>query len=194
MACIRSHQLPNGKCWSTLGDGTAYIMVPLDQIGDMTAAEIGAAVRSLTEQAKATALLNWIDCGDDLLLNPYRRIITPQDKCRRLCAALGSDAQGWQRDDISLHWEQFKEMEELQHLDSELESAYKELCHLLDESLKYLLTKKSKLTPGQTRARRIILEMRHGCELCGLVEGRHSANCRKISRTIQSQNEKASWR
>jgi hypothetical protein len=76
----------------------------------------------------------------------------------------------------------FRELELLKDLDDGLGSAFDEICKTMDETLHYLRTKRGKISAGQERARRFLLEMRHGCELCGLLDGRHTTACTSLNK------------
>jgi hypothetical protein len=178
MICMRSHQLPNGRTWSTLSDGPdcSYVAVPIDEIVGMSSIEIGETVLGLINEAKATRLLNWLH-GYNILLPSGGTSTNPNNKYINLCIALGIDSETLQGKAVLFHMQYFKELEELKSLDEELQRAYDEVSQMLDGAHNYLRNKKSKLSSGQLRAGKVILEMRNGCELCGLLQGKHTGNC-----------------
>jgi hypothetical protein len=71
----------------------------------------------------------------------------------------------------------FTELERLKDRESDLKETYDRICQMLDGALNYLRTKKGRLSAGQMYAKALLLEMRKGCEICGLFEGRHSQAC-----------------
>lgn len=62
---VRRIDLPNGKSWDVGYIGLLYVMVPVDEIKDMTDSEIGHFVRALIPEARLTKALvtaNQVDC------------------------------------------------------------------------------------------------------------------------------------
>ena len=168
----RRHKCGDGREWSTFSDSPsdAYLMVPVDQIEGLSAEEIGSRVLGLIEHARVTDLLNWTESYHNSWFEASRRDTAAKNKYAALCIRLP----------ISDEVRRFREYEELKHLDPVLQAAYDEICAFIDETLNYLRTKKSRLTPNQTGARKIMLELRRGCGLCGLVEGKHTASCQSL--------------
>jgi hypothetical protein len=172
---MRSHQLAKDRKWKTFTDGpeATYVLVPLEDINEMSAEEIGNTVKSLFDQARITRVHSWLD-GSYGYLQPTCGISSnPNNKYVNFCVALGGGA--------GLEREIFSELEQLKDLDDELGALYGEICKTMDETLNYLRNKRGKLSPGQVRARKAILEMRHGCDLCGLLDGRHTAACMRLN-------------
>lgn len=181
MTLMSSHPLAEGRKWKTLADGpdATYVLVPVEDIGKMSAEEIGQTVKSLLDEARITRAMDWLN-------GPYNcfRVTSgvspnPNNKYVNLCVALGGDSR-FHHHVVPEQVEFFREMEQLKDLHEGLHLAYSEIRGLMDETLHYLRTKRGKLTPGQARARKLLLEMRHGCELCGLLDGRHTEACTRI--------------
>lgn len=152
----------------------------------MSAEEIGRAVLSLVAAARITDLLEWFDH-----LNRWHHhlhpLISGEDRTKRFTnvgVLLGFEGEpsGWEVAEIK---RRFKDLQELRHLEPDLERWHSNICELLDGTYNYLRTKKSKITPGQTRAMKVILELRNGCELCGLLDGHHTEKCLQF-KTLRS--------
>jgi hypothetical protein len=170
---MRSHKVATNRKWGTLTDGpeTTYVLVPMEDIDAMSAEEIGGTVKSLLDQARITRVHSLL--GSRGYLQPTcGKSSNPNSKYVNFCVDLANGA-GMER-------EIFSEMEQLKDLDEELSVKHSEICNTMDETLSYLRNKRSKLTPGQVDARKAILEMRHGCDLCGLLDGRHTAACTRL--------------
>lgn len=178
---VRRHELPNGSVWQTLADGpsAARIVVPIDGITGMSAEEIGLAVKSLLNEARITRTEGWLMTYCDDLLPSDETSDNPNRKYVNLCANLsGSRHTKWPSGpppDYQI--ERLRELEEIRSLNPSLEEAYRQICETLDGAYNYLRNRKNKLSEGQELARQIILEMRHGCPLCGLLDRRHTSQC-----------------
>ncbi|MBZ5509078.1 MAG: hypothetical protein LAO78_26770 [Acidobacteriia bacterium] len=72
--------------------------------------------------------------------------------------------------------ETLQTMEVFQHHNNEIRNAFFEICKLLDGAYNFLVNKQT-LTPGQQRAKSVILKLRNGCALCGLLAGQHTDRC-----------------
>jgi len=178
---VRSHKLPNGKEWQTLTDGpsTVCIAIPIDEIDGMSPQEIGQAVRSLVDEARVTRTQEWLKTYCDDYFPASGTTTNPNLKYINLCARLGQSRHTkWPSGPpAEFQIERLRELEELTPLDPGLRDAYGQICEVLDGAYSYLRNRKKKLSEGQERARQILLEMRHGCVLCGLLDYRHTSQC-----------------
>ena len=172
MSYRREHRFEDGRKWSTGSDypSVAYVVVPIDQLEGLSAEQIGSRVIGLMEQARVTDLLNWAKSYRNPWLEAKRVATGPKKKYTPFCVRLGSDEKGW-----------FHEIEKFKHLDADLQESHREICKIMDETLNYFRTKKTRLTPVQRNVFENFLELRRGCELCGLVEGKHSPCCRNLN-------------
>ena len=160
--------------WGTLAAGGAtYVLVPIEEVSKMPADEIGGAVKSLLDEARITHVRSWLD-NSDFLQPRCGYGARPNTKYVNFCITLANGAE--------LEREVFRELELLKDRDNDLRRYYADICKTIEETLCYLRTKRSKMTPGQERARAALFEMRHGCRLCGLLDGRHSAACMEINK------------
>lgn len=171
---FREHAIENGKIWATSADGQAWVMIPISQISNMNAEQIGSAVLSLCDHATATQLLRWLSQDGGRCFHPLEQSEDKEERLKKLCTSLGnaSQAEDFRKNLIS--------MKMLKSKDPEIRNAYTEICRLLDAAFRYLQAKKSKLTPVQHRAMELILDVRDGCKLCGVLDGGHAGNCLKV--------------
>jgi hypothetical protein len=174
MSYRRDHRFEDGSIWSTSSDfpSAAHVMVPIDQLEGLSAEQIGSRVIGLIEHAKVTELLNWAKSYRNPWLEAKRVAIGPKKKYTPFCVRLGSDDKS-----------RFHQIEELKHLDADLQTTHREICEIMDETLNYFKTKKARLTPVQRNILENMLELRRGCQLCGLMEGKHSSCCRNLNHT-----------
>jgi hypothetical protein len=188
MTIERGHDIGGGRIWRTMSDGP-YVMVPVEQIEGMSAEEIGRAVLGLVEKAHVTAQLEWLDFAH-MRLHEAAYANDETKRNIRLCQWLSwtpTYDEGGEvlHDEIGYFTSNFRTLESMRHLDEELEEGYEQICVVLDGAYKYLQTKKRPLTPLQREARKVILELRHGCSLCGLLDSQHADTCLQL-RTTQA--------
>lgn len=177
----RKHKLSNGREWLTITDGPSNVCVsiPIDEIDGMTPEQIGQAVRGLVNEARITRTQNWLrEYCDDFSpsnSNSANSNLKYVNLCARLAHSRPTKYPSGPPPDFQL--ERLRELEELKSLDRGLEESYRQICEMLDGAYNYLRNRKRKLSEGQELARQILLEMRHGCALCGLLDNRHTSQC-----------------
>lgn len=174
---IRDHDVGRDRRWQTISDGPGFrdghVMVPVHDLEGMTAAQIGETVLSLVDQTKVTELYSWTFSTCQWLLGT-KGLSSIKEIANKLCPILGQERFG----QVQVLRENFPKLEALRSLDPSLEDDYKSICGTLDGVYGYLRTKKSKITIRPAATRDLVLELRHGCRLCGLLDGKHSGSCR----------------
>jgi hypothetical protein len=188
MTVSREHAIASGRIWGTISDCFSQvdgpcILVPISQIDGMSDTEMASTIKGLVDEARITGLFEWLDKWEYQYHTPMRDNENPKKLFINLCIALGRQDEHTERL-ICLLEENLRDMEILQHKNAEIREAYAEVCGLLDGAHKYLLSKPSKLTPGQQRARSAILKIRNGCAVCGLLEGQHTEKCLTLRRSV----------
>jgi hypothetical protein len=177
MTVSRWHELANGRTWGTSIQYEPSVVIPVSQVKDMTAEEIGAAVISLAHEATVTYLLDWLDTWEANAR--WRQERFPKRRHVELCMSLGGRDE-CSRTFVSDLSDAMQEMEKFMDRNEELRAGYLSICDDLDATYNYIVSKKSPITPLQDAARRIILELRHGCALCGMLGGNHTPQCRGV--------------
>jgi chromosome segregation ATPase len=76
-------------------------------------------------------------------------------------------------------------LEKYKDSDVALEEEYQRICEELDRAYQYIRTKPRKPTRLQSQAKAIIMRVRNGCQLCGLLGGSHTDKCLELSRQIR---------
>jgi hypothetical protein len=182
MGRSRDHAVSEKNTWSTMADcPTDYlqsmIIIPISQLAGMTQAQIGVAVLSLVEKAKVTGLLaeaayHLQNISEDIE-NPSRlvqRFYYEED--------LHDQARG-------IRWkEMLGELQQASTHDEDAARCYEYLRALIDRAYLYLRSKTKPLTAGQQRAKTNIIKLRNGCELCGLLDGKHTDHCTTLRATL----------
>lgn len=181
MTVAREHTIVSGRKWGTLSESFSRyaegpcVVVPISQIEGMSDKEMGSAIRDLVDEAKITGLFEWLDKWDYQYGVPMRVDENPRKLFVNLCITLGRQDEHT-KSRISDLEENLRKMEMLQHQDVDIQQAFCEICKLLDGAYDFLQGK-GKLTPGQQQARSVILRLRNGCTLCGLLNGHHTERC-----------------
>ncbi len=191
MTIAREHTVVNGKRWGTLSecfsrdsDGPC-IVIPISEIEGMSDAEMASAVRGLVDEAKITGVFEWLDKFEYQFGFLTRDNENPKKFFINCCMALGRQDE-FTQSRISDLQETLRIMEMLQHQNAEVQDAFFEVCELLDGAYNFLMNK-GKLTPGQQRARSVILKLRNGCALCGLLDGQHIDRCLTLRKSAAGE-------
>jgi hypothetical protein len=146
------------------GTSTPLICIPISEITEMLPEQIGNSVLALIDAARATQLINITDWWINYLFRLSNDV-------KKAAIALADKNQMPELKEF------VRDLERLSSSDEEVTQAYSKIRQILDETYRYLITKPSKLTPTQLRAKANILDLRHGCKLCGLLDGQHTASC-----------------
>lgn len=180
----REHKIADGKHWATRTPSSVYgmrsgsIEIPASELNGMSPQAIGNAVLSLRDEAHITDLL---DQTEKWFRHWRRRFYDSSGGFKRLLVQFCMQIGGcywygpWRHDSEWLK-QILQEMKTLQHA-PEVREAYLALTEFIDAAYELLMTKKTKLTPIQEKARIAILGMRQGCAVCGLLDGRHTQSC-----------------
>lgn len=175
MSLIRSHELENGKTFDTCSfGGGPSIVIPISQLEGMSEAQIGAAVLALVDEADITYLLDWVEL---LEANTGRLENYPEKQRHTTVCTLLVDERFF---NLS---ETFKDAERLKDKNDEISECYTALRYIIDATHAYLQNKKTKLTPLQSKALSVILELRKGCSICGILDGAHTQQCAHLTVT-----------
>ncbi len=146
-------------------------MVPAHDVAGISATQIGETVLRLVDQARVTELYSWIYSTCRWLLNT-NGLSSIGDIANKLCPTLGDHGA-----QVKALRENFPKLEALRALDPSLEEDYRSIRGTLDGVYDYLRTKRSKLTGRQSATMDLILDLRHGCRLCRLLDGQHTQLC-----------------
>jgi hypothetical protein len=188
---IRDHDVGRDRTWKTISDGPGFreghVMVPVHDLAGMSATQIGEAVLGLVDQTRVTELYSWVCSTCRWLLNT-NGLSSIEDIANKLCPTLGDNRGG----QVAALRENFPKLEALRGLDPSLEDDYRSIRGTLDGVYEYLRTKRSKLTARQSATMDLILDLRHGCRLCRLLDGKHTQTCQPGKRRL-SKSGASHW-
>ena len=169
MELRREHQIANGNVWETEGQfpNMANIIIPANQLLGLSKSDIFKAVQELKIKARATTLLEWFE-NRSYYLGEIRAAEHPRREAIEWCMVLGMRSE---------FKEIYLEIASLASADEDLSSVYRYLRERLDDAYDYIKSKKSKPTAFQLEAKNVILELRNGCKVCGMLDHKHLQKC-----------------